>query len=101
MTDLNCFGSSRLIHLQVRAAWVPGQQSCIAYNIETTKLDIITTAITTMALLFIVLVGLFRLRLQDGGTFSIGRLLWTQVGSQRFLGLFTAVLSIFLPFFDF
>ncbi|KAH9985894.1 hypothetical protein BJV74DRAFT_548942 [Russula compacta] len=64
--------------LRVRAAWVPGQQSYIVYNIETSKLSIITTLITDVALLFIVLVGLFRMRLQDGGPFGIGRLLWTQ-----------------------
>ncbi|KAH9985895.1 hypothetical protein BJV74DRAFT_886143 [Russula compacta] len=62
----------------VRAAWVPGQQSCIAYNIGTSELNIIATLITDVALLFIALVGLFRMRLQEGGAFGIGRLLWTQ-----------------------
>ena len=52
-----------------------------------------------MVLLFIVLVGLFRLRLQDGGPFGIGRLLWTQVRSPRFLGFFAAVLSTCLRVF--
>ncbi|KAH9968387.1 hypothetical protein BJV74DRAFT_889881 [Russula compacta] len=64
--------------LFVRAAWIPGQQSCVAYNIETSKLSVIITLITDVVLLFIVLVGLFRMRLQDGGPFGIGRLLWTQ-----------------------
>ena len=94
MTNLNRFGYSRLIHLQVRASWVSGQQSCIVYNIETRRLNIITTVITDVTLLFIALVGLFRLRSQDGCTFGIGRLLWTQVGSPRFSGYFPAVLLI-------
>ncbi|KAH9955664.1 hypothetical protein BJV74DRAFT_467429 [Russula compacta] len=64
--------------VRVRASWVLGQQLCIAYNIETSKLGITATLFTNMALLFIVLVGLFRLRLQGGGSFGIGRLLWTQ-----------------------
>ncbi|KAH9968388.1 hypothetical protein BJV74DRAFT_868389 [Russula compacta] len=64
--------------VRVRASWVPGQQTCIAYNIETGKLNIIATFVTNVVLLFVVLVGLFRLRLQDGGTFGMGRILWTQ-----------------------
>ena len=65
----------------------PDQQGCIVYNMETNKLNIITSLITDVTLLFIVLVGLFRLRLEDGGTFGIGRLLWTQVGSRHFPSL--------------
>ncbi|KAH9968386.1 hypothetical protein BJV74DRAFT_954232 [Russula compacta] len=64
--------------VRIRASWVTDQESCIAYNIETNKLNIITTPITDVVLLFIAFVGLFRLRLQDGCTFGIGRHLWTQ-----------------------
>jgi len=43
------------------------------------KKNIIATLCADIILLLIMLVGLLRIRLQGGGTFALGRLLWTQV----------------------
>jgi hypothetical protein len=48
-------------------------------NTESTKLNTIATLITDVILLLIMLSGLFRMRLNGGGKFGLGQLLWKQV----------------------
>jgi hypothetical protein len=59
--------------------WDPNQLSCLVVD-TTSKTDtLISIAIADMALLFIMLVGLLRLRHDGGGTFGLTHLLWKQV----------------------
>jgi len=64
---------------QIRDEWVPLAFSCGAPNIKSNKLAITAMPVTDLALLFIMLIGLLRLRHRGGGRFSLGRLLWKQV----------------------
>lgn len=66
-------------HLQLRASWVPEAGACITPNIDTTKLNIITTLTTDIALLLIMLIGLLRLGFNEPGVYGLGRLMWKQV----------------------
>jgi hypothetical protein len=85
---------SRLIHLQIRSAWNPLLQSCIVFNTEDNKPNIVVTTISDAILLIAVLVGLHR---EGGGVvFPLGRLLWNQVGLGQFP--FAVVLLNFLGF---
>ena len=61
-------------------------------NTEENKASIIVALVTDIVLLLLVLVGLLRLLHGSGGSFALGRLLWKQVGSERFR--FAVVLSI-------
>lgn len=49
-------------------------------NTDSSKANIVATLATDVILLILMLVGLFRLRLQVDNPISLGRLLWTQVG---------------------
>jgi hypothetical protein len=49
-----------------------------------TKLNLIVTFVTDFILLLIMLVGLLRLRFHERNAFSLGRLLWRQVGYLYF-----------------
>jgi len=73
-------------HFQIRALWIPepGSGSCVTTNINSTKLNMITTLITDIALLLIMLIGLLRLGFDGPGVFETGRLMWRQVGCPRF-----------------
>jgi hypothetical protein len=62
-------------------------------NTEENKANIIATLISDIVLLLIALIGLLRLLNDSGGSFALGRLLWKQVGSDRFR--FAVVLSIY------
>jgi len=63
---------------RIRSTWLHAQQSCSLPNVESNKLTIITTLAADLALLLIMLVGLFRLRRCDGGWFDLAHLLWKQ-----------------------
>jgi len=76
----------------MRSAWDPLLQDCIVLNTEEIKHNIILILITDIVLLLMVLIGLLRLH-DSGGSFALGRLLWKQVESERFL--FTVILSIY------
>jgi hypothetical protein len=56
-------------------------------NAEASKPNIISTFATDVALLLIMLAGLFRLRRRSGGWFGLGRLLWKQVSWGCICGL--------------
>jgi hypothetical protein len=62
----------------MRSVWSPDAKTCILVNLDSTKPPVITALITDVALLLIMLSGVFRLRLQSGG-FDLGYLLWKQV----------------------
>jgi len=64
---------------QIRSTWVPQLSTCIVSDIQSTKLNIITTLITDVTLLLIMLVGLLRLGFHERGVFGLGRLMWRQV----------------------
>jgi len=57
---------------------------CEMTNIHSTKLNMITTLITDIALLLIMLIGLFRRGFNEPGVFEMGRLMWRQVCCPRF-----------------
>jgi hypothetical protein len=75
---------------QIRSVWIP-EEDCTLSNSDTAKLNAIATLATDTMLLFMMLAGLLRLRLQGGGMFSLGDFLWKQVGGDT---------SPFLPFAD-
>jgi hypothetical protein len=54
--------------------------TCIVTNIIITKLNFIVTLATDIILLFIMFIGLLRLRPHERKTFGLGRFLWRQVG---------------------
>jgi hypothetical protein len=58
--------------------------ACEILNMQITKLNIIVTLVTDIILLFVMFIGLLRLRLYERGTFGLGRLLWRQVGNWCF-----------------
>jgi len=66
--------------VRLRSSWEPAQGTgtCAVLNTEISKANIVTTLCTDIILLVIMLVGLFRLRLQVSNPSSLGRLLWTQ-----------------------
>jgi len=70
--------SPRLVDAQLRSAWSTFRAGCAVLNTERSKLNIIVSLITDVILL---LIGLLRLRREGSGRFSIGLLLWNQVGS--------------------
>jgi hypothetical protein len=57
---------------------------CAVLNSDTSRLNIIVLAIADIVLLLTVLIGLFRLRSNEGGPFGIGHLLWKQVGLRSY-----------------
>jgi hypothetical protein len=50
--------------------------------LNSTKPTVIGSLVTDIVLLIIMFVGLLDLRLQAGGTFNLGRMLWKQVRRQ-------------------
>jgi hypothetical protein len=47
--------------------------------LETTKLTVVCSLVSDIALLIIMLVGLLRMRLETGRAFGVGSILWKQV----------------------
>ena len=66
-------------HLQIRDPWIPEAGTCVLSNAHSTKLNMITTLITDIALLLIMLIGLLRLGFNEPGVYGLGRLMWKQV----------------------
>jgi len=60
--------------------WLPAQRACVPVNAESSELNIIAMLVTDIALLLIMLGGLFNLRRNGGGEFGLTQLLWRQVG---------------------
>jgi hypothetical protein len=61
---------------------------------ERQKIALIIMLTTDLALVFIMFLGLFRLRSRGGGTFGLGRLLWKQVRWCQFVVVVVPSLSI-------
>ena len=57
---------------------------CVVTNIQSCKSSLIVLLGADVVLLLIMLAGLLRLRRHGGGSLAIGRLLWKQVGQERF-----------------
>jgi hypothetical protein len=53
-------------------------------NFDSTKLTVVSSLVTDIALLLIMLIGLLRLRLKAGKAMSLGRILWNQVQWWQF-----------------
>jgi hypothetical protein len=64
---------------QLRFKYVPCRLSCIVKDPNIVELTFIVTLVTDILLLFIVLLGLFRLGRGGGGSFGLRGLLWKQV----------------------
>jgi hypothetical protein len=79
--SINQSGPCRLIHLQLRATWVPTLQTCVVLNSDEIKITLLITVITDTILFVTMLVGLFRLLTDSSSAFGLVGLLWKQVGS--------------------
>jgi len=64
---------------QLRSAWGPAQLNCVPTNTDISLLHLISMLVTDIALLLMMLVGLFRLRIHDDGVFDLAQYLWKQV----------------------
>ena len=92
MILIGCFETAGLTHLQFRAEWVPGQETCVMVHMESIKISTIVALATDIGLILIMLLGLSRLRRCGGGIMALGRHLWNQVGLWHFF--LTALLSL-------
>jgi len=75
-------GNQRWVLIQgaarLRVEDVPSQLICVPEQPENNPLSLISMLVTDISLLFIMLVGLFRLRRRGGGTFPLAQVLWRQ-----------------------
>ncbi|KAH9954858.1 hypothetical protein BC827DRAFT_922722 [Russula dissimulans] len=62
----------------LRGEWSPTANACTLSNATSTKLNIVVSLSSDIVLLLIMLVGLLRWRLGEGGPSSMSRFLWTQ-----------------------
>jgi len=80
--------------VRLRSEWVSAEARCVLHDTESNKPNIIVTLITDIILLFIMLVGLLRLRRYGVGTFGLGQLLWKQGVAWLFLATFAEVTPV-------
>jgi hypothetical protein len=73
-----------LSHPQIRTVWEPTKNACVVTNIQSCKISLIILLAADVVLLLVMLTGLLRLRRRGGGSLELGRLLWKQVGQERF-----------------
>lgn len=64
---------------QLRATWIPVQQTCAQTNLPSSKINLIAIPVTDISLLLIVLFGLLRMRGDGTGIVGLARVLWRQV----------------------
>jgi hypothetical protein len=69
----------------VHVSWSNEQNTCILLNPESIKPNIMGSLITDVILLFIMLIGLLRLRFGGGDRVGLERVLWNQVRWLLFL----------------
>ncbi|KAF8487413.1 hypothetical protein DFH94DRAFT_26344 [Russula ochroleuca] len=67
-----------LATIQLRAKWLPEANACAMFNIDSIKYAVIGSLVFDIGLLLIMLIGLLRLRCEEGGAFALGRILWKQ-----------------------
>jgi hypothetical protein len=72
-----------LIPPQIRSVWT-SEEGCLVSNSDIAKLNFVVTLATDIILFLMMLAGLLYLRLEGGGTLSLGDFLWKQVGGDRF-----------------
>jgi hypothetical protein len=63
---------------RLRAIWSAETNACSLFNIDSSTPAIIGSLVSDLALLFIMLIGLLRLRREAGDAFALGRTLWKQ-----------------------
>jgi hypothetical protein len=63
---------------------LPETNTCVILNFDKTKLGVVSSLVTDLALLLIMLFGLLRMRIEAGGAFVLGRVLWNQVRWWQF-----------------
>jgi hypothetical protein len=73
------FESAEPMYLQVRVAPGPDLGRCVLVEIKCIALGNIAALVTDVVLILIMLLGLFRMRRDAGGSMALGRLLWNQV----------------------
>jgi hypothetical protein len=73
-----------LIHPQIKAVWDPLKGACVITNFQ--KCTATSTVLLAADVFFalVMLAGLLRLRRRGTGTLDLGRILWKQVGQERF-----------------
>ena len=74
--------------------WIPAFQTCAVRNSDEIKPALITTLITDIILFVTMLVGLFRLFIDNNCAFGVGRLLWKQVESAFSLPPFPQAIDV-------
>jgi hypothetical protein len=60
------------------------KKACVVTNIQSCTASLIVLLAADVILLFIMLAGLLRIRRRGGGSLELGRLIWKQVGQERF-----------------
>ncbi|KAF8496189.1 hypothetical protein F5888DRAFT_414485 [Russula emetica] len=75
--------------VQIRCVWSDESNSCVLLNPQSNELNIISSLVTDVVLLLIMVVGLLRLRIGEGGAFGVGRVLW----NQSLIWLFLATIA--------
>jgi hypothetical protein len=78
---VTCLNLPNFIHLQFRSSI--NVEGC-AFRVDSIRLSTIATFASDIILILIMLFGLYRLRRGGGGLMGLGRLLWNQVGWERF-----------------
>jgi len=85
------WGITAVVYVQfiARLRWtqVPGQLGCVQVNLKSTLINLISVPFTDIALLLIMLIGVFRLRGHGSSMFGMTKVLWTQ-------GVFWLLLAI-------
>ncbi|KAI0278979.1 hypothetical protein BC826DRAFT_1113123 [Russula brevipes] len=74
--------------------------SCTPKNIQITKINLISTLVTDVALLLIMLVGLLQLRIRGVGMLSLGQLLWKQGIIWLCIATATGALPVIFVYLD-
>ncbi|KAI0288473.1 hypothetical protein BC826DRAFT_687204 [Russula brevipes] len=74
--------------------------SCTPKNIQITKINLISTLVTDVALLLIMLIGLLQLRVKGVGMLSLGQLLWNQGVIWLCIATATGALPVIFVYLD-
>ncbi|KAI0294359.1 hypothetical protein BC826DRAFT_341327 [Russula brevipes] len=82
VTALGLFGINVAFFIQgnarVRAKWDDAKLACVNENTRNNTLSLVVTVVTDISLLFLMLVGLLRMRYHAGSKFGLSQLLWKQ-----------------------
>ncbi|KAI0294357.1 hypothetical protein BC826DRAFT_1104652 [Russula brevipes] len=85
MTSLGLLGTNVAFFIQkcgfgdqIRVTWDDAKLSCSNNNTRINTLNLIVTVVTDISLLFLMLVGLLRMRYHAGSKFGLSQFLWKQ-----------------------